>query len=67
MTYLDETRAAAASSSGVRGTTGGLRLCKRLGDVRIGGIKSIGPEVLADGTGWTLEVGSGVAESGDGS
>ena len=67
MTYLDETRAAAASSSGVRGTTGGLRLCKRLGEGRTGGIKSIGPEVLADGTDWALEVGTGVAESGDGS
>jgi len=66
-TYLAETRAAAASSSGVRGTTGGLRLCKRLGEGRTGGIMSIGPELLADGTDWALDVGTGVAESGDGS
>lgn len=67
MTYLADTRAAATSSSGVRGTTGGLRLCKRLGEGRTGVIMSIGPEVLADGTDWALDVGTGVAESGDGS
>ena len=66
MTYLADTRAAAASSSGVRGTRGGLRLCKRLGERRTGGITSIGREVLADGTEWSLDVGAGVAESGDG-
>jgi hypothetical protein len=62
--YLPDTRAAAASSSGVRGTTGGLRRCKRLGEGRSGGIMSIGPEVLADGTDWTLGVGAGVGEGG---
>ena len=65
-TYLADTRAAAASSSGVRGTTGGLLRCKRLGEGRSGGIMSIGPEVLADGMEWALGVKVGVGEGGGG-
>jgi len=64
VTYLADTCEAAASSSGVKGTTGGLRRCKRLGDGRAGGIKSIGSDVLADGTEWEIGVGGG---RGDGS
>lgn len=64
---LADTRAAAASSSGVNGTTGGLRLSKRLGDGRAGGIISICPEVLAEGREVAIGVGAGVGEGGDGS
>jgi hypothetical protein len=66
VTYLADIRAAAASSSGVRGTTGALRRWKRLGEGRSGGVMSIGPEVLVDGTDWALGVGAGVGEGGDG-
>ncbi len=66
VTHLADTRAAAASSSGVNGTTGGLRRCKRLGDGRSGGIISICPEVLAEGRDRALGVGAGVGEGGDG-
>jgi hypothetical protein len=64
VTHLADTRAAAASSSEVNGTTGGLRRCKRLG--RSGGIISICPEVLAEGREGALGVGAGVGEGGDG-
>jgi hypothetical protein len=67
VTHLAETRAAAASSSGVNGTTGGLRRSKRLGDGRAGGIISICPEVLAEGWDRAIGVGAGVGEGGDGS
>jgi hypothetical protein len=67
VTYLADTRAAAASSSGVNGTTGGLRRCERLGDGRVGGMMSIGPEVLAEGRDRAVGVGAGVGEGGDGS
>ena len=67
VTHLADTLAAAASSSGVNGTTGGLRRSRRLGDGRSGGIISICPEVLAEGRDWALGVGAGVGEGGDGS
>jgi len=67
VTHLADTRAAAASSSGANGTTGGLRRSKRLGDGRTGGIISICPEVLAEGRDGALGVGAGVGEGGDGS
>ena len=65
-TYLADTRAAAASSSGARGTRGGLLRCKRLGEGRSGGMMSIGPDVLAEGTERAsgAGVGVGVGEGG---
>jgi hypothetical protein len=67
VTHLADTRAAAASSSGVNGTAGGLRRIKRLGDGRAGGIISICPEVLVEGRDRAIGVGAGVGEGGDGS
>lgn len=67
VTYLADTRAAAASSSGVNETTGGLRRCKRLGEGRTGGMRSIGPDVLAEGRDGAVGVGAGVGERGGGS
>ena len=67
VTHLADTRAAAASSSGVSGTTDGLRRSRRLGDGRAGGIISICPEVLAEGRHRATGVGAGVGEGGDGS
>jgi hypothetical protein len=67
VTYLADTRAAAASSSGVNGTMGGLRRCELVGDGRMGGIISIGPDVLAEGRDRAVGVGAGVGEGGDGS
>ncbi len=67
VTHLADTRTAAASSSGVNGTTGGLRRYKRLGEGRAGGIISICPEVLAEGRERALGVRTGVGKGGDGS
>jgi hypothetical protein len=66
-THLADARAAAASSSGVNGTTGGLRRSRRLGDGRSGGMISICPEVLAEGRDRASGVGAGVGDGGDGS
>src|SRR6266702_430062 len=66
ITHLDETRAAAASSSADKGTTGGRRGCKRLDDGSTGG-RSSGVEVLAEGINWALGEGGEVAERGEGS
>jgi hypothetical protein len=67
VTHLADTRAAAASSSGVNGTTDGLRRSKRLGDGRTGAMISICPEVLAEGRDRAMGVGAEVGEGGDGS
>ena len=67
VTHLADTRAAAASSSGVNGTTDGLRRSNRLGDGRSGGTISICPEVLVEGRDKGICVGAGVGEGGDGS
>jgi hypothetical protein len=66
-THLDDTRAAAASSSRVKGTTGGLRRCKQLGDGGAGRSISIGPDVLAEGTGREVGASAGAGEGGGGS
>lgn len=67
VTHLADTCAAAASSSGVKGTMGGLRRCKRLGEGNRGGTISIWPDVLADGMGCVLGVGADGGERGGGS
>ena len=66
ITYLDETRAAAASSSVDKGTTGGRRRCKRLSDGSAGA-GGAGADVLVEGIDWALGVDAEVAERGGGS
>jgi hypothetical protein len=60
-TYLDETRAAAASSSEDKGITGGRQRCKRRGDGSTDAGTS-GAEVLLDRIDWALGVGAEVVE-----